>query len=822
MWLFEGVASVDGGYDGLAITAPPGPGSAPANVQPARKLGMSRAEIGDDDEGDDDAVAAGGTPADEQHADADIAPRTNLRETAFFFPQLRPAADGSLVVTFEVPEALTRWRVQALAHDKMLATGTARAMVVTSKSLMVQPLFPRLLYTGDKAVVTAVVFNQGDSALVVEPRAEAYDTRTRETVSVSIPGGAFTVEPGREATFDVVVDAPSSPGFVTLKITGQSGNVGDGEQRVIPVHPDHMRVANAVALWGKPLGTTTYKFDGLVPAGARGAQVTLEMSTNPAWYAVQSLPRFDNPDTRCALMLSAALYAARVGASVVKRHPEAARNIALWAQAEPDALTSELERSPELKITEIEKTPWYNDAVDDSRHKRQLAKFLDVNHIANLTSTSADWLAERQLPSGGFAWRPGGPESPFITMAVMDNLARILPVEPRFFSENYKLRELANNAMAYLDGVLNEMHRQALSSPDTAKYQTPYYAIWVLNISRLLDNKRALGSEAREFLYRHAASNINYYNLYGKAMIGLIANAVGDIKSSNAILKSLDGSAVVDAQKGVFWRENIGGWEWYQSTLATQAQCIEFYVAMGAPVERVDAMKIWLLQQKRAGRWENSVVTADVVWAMLAGGSDWLSADAGVTVTLGNLAIESGDYAQHAGTGYFKATLPVEAGGADQVSVANPNPGPVYGGLHATFYQRFEDIEPWQRELTVACDIIPAETGYPAAKGDKVTARLTVKSDRQLDYVVAVLPLPSCAEPVDQLGGWRADGCYTQIFDDRIEFYFWTLPQGVSVLDTELYLLREGDYGAAPASVQSLYAPEFGARAAGSRWEIGR
>ena len=46
--------------------------------------------------------------------------RKNLQETAFFFPQLQTDKDGNVSFNFKAPEALTKWKLQLLAHTKTL------------------------------------------------------------------------------------------------------------------------------------------------------------------------------------------------------------------------------------------------------------------------------------------------------------------------------------------------------------------------------------------------------------------------------------------------------------------------------------------------------------------------------------------------------------------------------------------------------------------------------------------------------------------------------------------------------------------------------
>ncbi len=69
--------------------------------------------------------------------------RTNLNETAFFFPQVVTDKDGTVKLEFTMPEALTRWKFMGFAHDQKLRGGFLTDSVTTSKDLMIQPNAPR-------------------------------------------------------------------------------------------------------------------------------------------------------------------------------------------------------------------------------------------------------------------------------------------------------------------------------------------------------------------------------------------------------------------------------------------------------------------------------------------------------------------------------------------------------------------------------------------------------------------------------------------------------------------------------------------------------
>lgn len=60
--------------------------------------------------------------------------RKKLQETAFFLPHLKTSANGEIRFSFESPEALTRWRFQAFAHDKHLYQAKVDLSTITQKN----------------------------------------------------------------------------------------------------------------------------------------------------------------------------------------------------------------------------------------------------------------------------------------------------------------------------------------------------------------------------------------------------------------------------------------------------------------------------------------------------------------------------------------------------------------------------------------------------------------------------------------------------------------------------------------------------------------
>ena len=105
------------------------------------------------------------------------------------------------------------------------------------------------------------------------------------------------------------------------------------------------------------------------------------------------------------------------------------------------------------------------------------------------------------------------------------------------------------------------------------------------------------------------------------------------------------------------------------------------------------------------------------------------------------------------------------------------------------------------------------EDGQPlttAKVGDRVKVRLTIQSERDLDFVQLQDKRGACMEPVNQLSGynWRG-GYYSTPRDNVTNYYFDRLPKGKHVIETEYYIDRAGQYETGTCTVQCAYASEY-------------
>ncbi|HTF02781.1 MAG TPA: alpha-2-macroglobulin family protein, partial [Bacteroidia bacterium] len=231
----------------------------------------------------------------------EVKARSNLNETVFFFPHLETDSSGTVTIKFTMNEALTKWKFMAFAHTKDLKYGFIQKEVVTQKDLMVVPHAPRFLREGDEITMTAKVTNLSDTVQTGIAQLFLYDALTMKDITAQLmaePGNAqrnFTAKKGQSAPLAWNLKVPQGFGAIQYKVVASAGNFTDGEENALPVLSNRMLVTETLPMPIRGGQTKEFRFDKLINQ-ANGSKtmvnhrLTLEFTSNPAWYAVQALP----------------------------------------------------------------------------------------------------------------------------------------------------------------------------------------------------------------------------------------------------------------------------------------------------------------------------------------------------------------------------------------------------------------------------------------------------------------------------------------------------------------------------------------------------
>ena len=116
----------------------------------------------------------------------------------------------------------------------------------------------------------------------------------------------------------------------------------------------------------------------------------------------------------------------------------------------------------------------------------------------------------------------------------------------------------------------------------------------------------------------------------------------------------------------------------------------------------------------------------------------------------------------------------------------------------------------------------PLAEGAALEPGDQLEVQLSLRTKHAAEYVHLRDPRGAGFEPESTASRWDLGiGWYEEIRDSGTNFFFDWLPAGEYTFKYRLRANLAGDFRVGPATIQSMYAPEFAAYSSGARLEIG-
>jgi hypothetical protein len=360
-----------------------------------------------------------------------IVARHNLRETAFFFPHLIANDRGEVRMEFTMPDAVTRWRFLGFAHDRDLRGGMLTGEAVTARELMVQPNPPRFLRERDTLEFTVKVTNLGASPQDGRVRLSLADAVTGVIVDAALIAGPaeqpFAVPAKESRTFAWRLHVPDDTGPLTYTAVAASATFSDGEDGALPVISRSILVTESMPMPVRGAKTLTFDFERLLrsgpPSTVRSRTLTLQMVSNPAWYAVMALPYLMEYPYECSEQTFNRLYANQLAQHIAGSDPRIRTIFARWRDT--PALDSPLEKNADLKAVALLETPWVRQAQSESQARRRVGVLFDEGRLASECVSAYAKLVEMQRPDGAWPWFPGGPANDYLTLYITTGFGRL-------------------------------------------------------------------------------------------------------------------------------------------------------------------------------------------------------------------------------------------------------------------------------------------------------------------------------------------------------------------------------------------------------------
>ena len=754
----------------------------------------------------------------------DIQIRENFAETAFFYPQLRTNEKGEVSISFVLPESLTRWTFMGLAHTRNVDYGKIEATATASKEFMLQPNMPRFVRVGDKANIAASLMNLSDKGVKGTVRMELFNPET-EKVFYS-QKQKFDVKGGETGHVNFTFEVSDKYAVMACRMVADGDTFSDGEQRYIPVLTDKQWVTETVPLNVNGEGAHTFSLENLFNKHSKTAseqRLTVEFTAHPAWYAVQALPVVANPQNEDALSWATAYYAHSLAAFIVKENPRIKQVFDSWkAQGgTKETFMSNLQKNQELKNILLAETPWLTEATNEAEQKQRIATLFDLNTMNSQLAVSVEKLGELQNADGAWSWYKGMQGSRYVTTQVMEMLVRLNALTHQ--DADSRMQPMIQKGFEYLGKQVAEEYKSMKEAEKKgAVGLRPSEQVLRYLYICALDGKAPVDEKVNRYFIDKLSGEGKELTIYGKALGAIILQQAGKVAEARLFMQSLMEYSVVTDEMGRYFDTPKARYSWFSYKIPTEVAAMEAIQRITKDTKAIDEMKRWLLKQKQTQTWETPIATADAVYALMAtGASDLLANTGGVEITLGKEVIRTpADDA----IGYIKKTVSGDVMNIKKVSVDTEGTGMGWGAVYAQYLESMDQIGEQGNGLSVSRQLYKGDEALnesaPLKVGDRITVRLTVKADRDMDFVQIKDDRAACMEPLQAVSGFRWGnglGYYQATKDASTQFFIDQMRKGTYVIEYQVYVNRTGEYQAGIATVQSAYAPEFGGHTGGYR-----
>lgn len=796
-------------------------------------------------------------PAQGRGGETPAAPpvRRNLKETVFFFPELRTDKEGNVIIRFKMNEALTRWKFLAMAHTRSLQYAVSENEVVTQKELMALPNPPRFLREGDEIEFTAKVSNLTDEKMSGAAELMLFDALSMQPIDGLFGNDAgavaFEAEARQSARLAWRLKVPKGEVLAVVhRIVATSGSFSDGEESALPVLTNRTLVTETMPMPLKGNESREFNFEAMARGGKSATlqhhNFSLEFTSNPAWYAVKALPYLMEFPYECSEQIFSRYYANTLAASVANSNPAIRQVFDQWKDS--DALISELEKNEELKTALLEETPWVRQAQSEAEQRKRIGLLFDLNRMGYEQDKALAQLAEMQSGSGGFSWFPGGQENWYITQYILEGMGRLRALGLTDVQPGSSAWNIVQRAAEYVDRELAGHYDRLLYEvkQGRAKLEDDHLdgiAIHYLYARSLFPEIPVEGPAAEGQAYYLGQVEKYWLNkgLYQEGLMAIVMQRSQKEEVAARIVRSLRERALYHEELGMYWKYNTGFF-WHEMPIETHALMVEVFSEVAGDAKAVEQLKIWLLKNKQTTHWKTTKATANAVYALLRYGGNWLENTRLAEVSFPGLDEESfqpqlleARRSAEAGAGYFRANWSGKEISPDfsRVKVFNPNNSIAWG---AAYWQYFEDLDkvnifketPLKLDKGLFKEIIgdrgpelrPITAGNPLQPGDKLVVRIELRADRDMEYVHLKDMRASGLEPINVFSQYKWQGglgYYESTRDLATHFFIGYLPKGTYVFEYPLRAAHRGDFSNGLASIQCMYAPEFTSHSEGVR-----
>ena len=658
--------------------------------------------------------------------------------------------NGFGTVQVEMPDNLTRWRVDARVVSLDTAVGSSLTNVTSTLPLLVRPAVPRFFVVGDRVELAAVINNNTDMDQVVTAHIEAtgvtFDGVNAQQVTIPAGGRA-------RVAWHAVVQDTAGVGLVFY-----AEDTAGYQDAVQPMLADENGLL------------PVYRYTSPDTVGTAGAM--LEPGTRVEGVALP--PHFD--ETR--------------GDLTVRVDPTLAVTILDTLKVNEDVTN----RCNEIVVSSFlpDVVMYRALTVLDIADPAMLDQLTTILHEAENT------LSHSQNADGGWGWCRGSQSSSYTTAYALLGVAA---ARDAGFDFGMGGGGGGNGGGGGGDGGDSGSSQPrnppgVISVDDALAFLETYWQniddntpAWVLNNQIFTVYVRSQLIETDKSILKPFFDNRTEMSVAGRAY--LLLSYLETAPNAPEVLTLRDdlvGLAILSAT-GVQWEELDNDWQSWTSDTRTTALATLALTRADPTNPLLPGAVRWLLQARRGDTWSTTQETA---WSLIAF-TDWMRAtgelDGNYTYTLilNDTELAAGQVTPEQIRTDFtdpKQSVSVPIGDLDAENVnrmevvRTEGQGALYYTAHLNLRLYADEVDPVSRGVTVTRDYFLTDGQTPittAQVGDVVTVRLTITAPQSIYYFVLEDPLPAGLESIDPTlltNVGQADGPYLRPKTDDA-YWYW-------------------------------------------------
>jgi len=766
--------------------------------------------------------------------------RENFNETAFFYPHLVLDDNGSVAFEFEVPESLTEWKVWVSAITKDLRGGSATKFSKTSKELMVRPYLPRFLRAGDQATIEVLINNSGKQTLSGKLEFDVIDPDTKQTLATNfklIKGQRdFKVAGEKSTRLRFSLNAPNDLGLVAIRARASAGNgkdtFNDGEQRPLPILPSriHLSQSRFSAVQGN--STRQLQFKELAQNNDKtrvNDSLVVTVDAQLFYSTLKALPYLTDYPYECTEQTMNRFLSTSIINSVFSQNPALQSLAKSFAKRDTKyEQWSSVDNDPNRKML-LEETPWLHDAQGGIKDSDKLIRVLDPKVSRAQYQSALRKLLKAQSSSGGFPWWKGGRASPYMTAYLLQGFSRALEFKVDIPKSNIQ------RAWRYL----HKHYAGNLKNHEDIQFITLVNYV----LSAYPDNSWSSGvfnAQERKLMMDQSFKNWRKLPPLLKAYLSLTLKRAGRGQEAKLVFDSIMDLAKTDKDLGTYFAPEDRSWLWYNDKVDTHAFILRTLMELNPADERRHGLVQWLMLNKKLNHWKSTRATAEAIYALVyyLKREGQLGLEERAMIKVGNHVSQQMVFKPSEYTGgHNQLVVEGDKIQADMANISIANEGKSLMFASATWHFSTEKLPKsaqgdffhvsrrfYKRVQQGNKRVLqPLAEGAVVAVGDELEVQLSLRAKHNAEFVHLRAPRGAGFEPIAKTSAynWQTGvGYYEEVRDSGANYFFERLPAGEYSFKYRLRATTAGQFRVAPASVQSIYAPEFNAYSSGKRLGI--